>query len=188
MMLRGGLLTAVIVVHPTENRYKRTIFDKAYFLDHGEVIETKFWIDKGDEIGIQPAYYECLLACSTKGKGWRNTYFDGVFGRPGFRIFQAESPGYLKIKARERYIIYRIVIVHNKSWYLDLKTGQVKKIKVYPGDILCSSSDSRYYLDDQLLEGSYVHTHVQDEERYLNFKGSINPSPIKIRVVHRRGY
>lgn len=153
----------------------------AYILEQNEVIETPFWLDAGDNVSFDFFDNDSAgLKCSTDGRTWRKG-----------TDYEANKTGFLQIKGK-RCVISRIKITHNKRWFLTLRAGQTKRIKVYPGDIILSSCEqgSKYYIDGQIYEGSSdLHSHTRSTETYLEFKGSLDSiDPIEIYVFSRRGY
>ena len=86
-------------------------------------------------------------------------------------------------------MVAEVSIEHKKSWRFKLKPGQVRKIKIYPGDVIVSDSRYRYYVDNTLLEANNRYKHTRSTEGFLVFKPSVDPKEIRVWVknpAHRR--
>lgn len=161
--------------------------EKAYFLEPGEVIETPFWVDKGDAIIIGQGDNYKGFDCATEGKKWKKPVWGR--GKDTFCRFEAEAAGYLKIKANSLCALNNFTIFHAQKWSLDLKSDQVQKIQIWPNDVIRSYSSSWYYVDGQRCEANTTNIHQGNgKSNYLEFKGSFATGPIKVWVTSRRGY
>lgn len=156
------------------NNYNRGL---AFYFDPGEEIKTDIWLDPKDSVyfGKQP---DKSLLCSTTGGGWKFLYGNS---------FKAVYEGYLRIKCNKRTAVTFLDVDRNRSWYIDKNYKQARKIKVYPGDVIQTSSSSRYYVNGQILEAGLLYTHRPTEEGFLEIKASVDPRPIEVEVKARRG-
>ncbi|RJO62140.1 hypothetical protein C4544_00720 [candidate division WS5 bacterium] len=164
-----------VTISSIQNRDRRTKeLNAAYFIPAGQVITTPFWLDVGDEVRLSAHY----IMAATSG-AWQKIYG---------RSFYADSSGYLQIKAVQDSSVDRVHINHNKTWKLNISPDTSSTIQVYKGDILKSYSKSRYYADGKLMDRDTSNEHVVEKDGYIEFKSSIDPNIIEVRVVSRRGY
>lgn len=154
-------------------------FPKAYYLKLGDVIKTPFYLDEGDQVEfIIEGGDESKILCSTNGVDWEEIYEN----------YTADKTGYLRIKTINQSIINKISITHNKTWELNLQPGEYKKIKMLDDDLFMIYSETRFYVDGQILESGEYFTFAGYNNRYLEIKASVDPRPINIWVVSRKGY
>jgi hypothetical protein len=165
-------------------RIKKKTFQQAYYLKPKEVIKTPFYLDEGDVVTIGYKTICPKIECSTDGRIWLKP--SGIYEQVW--KYRAKKTGYLRIRAKEYCSITSIVLSHNKTWQLNLKPGQSKRIEMAPGDILDSRSRSRYYVNGQILEPKVRNIHRANKKMSIEFKGSVNPRLIYVRVFSRRGY
>jgi len=152
----------------------------AFYLMPGEQVETDIWLDPEDDVffGYQPRN---SLLCSTTGVGWK--YLSGENNAS----FEAVYEGYLRIKCQKRTVVTSLHVDRDRVWTIDKNYQRARKIKVYPGDVIQTSSSSRYYVNGQILEAGLRYTHRPTEEGFLEIKASVDPRPIKVEVKARRG-
>ena len=59
---------------------------------------------------------------------------------------------------------------------------------MYTGDKIESYSRSGYYVGGKLMEPRRAYIHNPSSDGYIEFKASVDPEPIRVRVLERRGY
>lgn len=173
------------------NKYKRqdVVLKKSFYLNTGDIVITKFWLDKGDWVNFpninSPEKIYCRI--DTKNSRWKEL---GVRENYYFyqRMYEADKSGYLALKAASQIPITKIEIEHKKKWSLPLKNGEIYKIPVYRDDVYLLSSKSRFYFYDQLLNANVTYTYKSPADGHIKLMGSIIPDSIEVKVVSRRGY
>lgn len=161
----------------------------AYYLDAGEEILTRYWVDQGDEVRIDRSNNAERIVCSvndlnvTPQKEW--------YGIPSSDYCSLVAPetGYLKMMATKRVAITWVSVERKKSWKFDLKPGQHnEEIEVYEGDQLSVSGggESGYYVDNKLYESGKDYTFSIDSNEKLKFSASVLPVTVYVKVIRRR--
>lgn len=167
-----------------------------YLLKKGQIVEMPFWVEKGDRFNIMDKNlssknnpdknYSDLVMIKIGNSDWQRLTNSLAFGQ-GWSVW-AERDGYISLKALRWCAITEVKIIRKKSWDLNLKQNQSKKIKVYTGDKIESYSRSRYYVDGKLMTPDRAYIHNPSSDGYIEFKASVDPKPIRVRVLERRGY
>ena len=157
---------------------------RALFMEAGESKKTPVWLDKGDL--IQCSLYDPL------GRHYHNKILTLFTGKTRFKKgsdwLYADQDGFVTVKAKKRCAITNIKITRNKKWKLKLKPGQTEKIKVYKGDVIRASSSSRYFVNGEIMEPNHILTLQKQlgDASDMEFKASVDPSPIRVWVQARR--
>jgi hypothetical protein len=170
--------------------------ENIYLLTKGEIVETPFWVEADDRFNIMDRNlsskdnpdknYSDVVMVKIGNSGWQRLTNSLAFGQ-GWSVW-AETEGYIWIKALKNCELSEAKIIRNKSWDLRLKQNQSRRIKVYPGDKLESSSQSRYYVDGKLMAPNKANTHNSSSDGYIEFKAPVDAKPIRVHVLERRGY
>lgn len=169
---------------------------KIYLLKKGEIVKTPFWVEKGDRFDIMDRNlsskhnpdrnYSDVAMIKIGNSGWQRLTNSLAFGQ-GWSVW-AKRDGYISIRALKSCEFTKVKIIRKKSWDLKLKQNHSKRIKVYTGDKIESYSRSRYYVDGKLMEPRRAYIHNPSSDGYIEFKASVDPKPIRVRVLERRGY
>lgn len=164
-------------------KFNNIDFGPAYFLKPGDIITTPIWFDKGDYFWFEGDYIDKLLFSQGDGE-WEEFELKPVV----YNARVVERDGYLKVKCIKPCIFNDIQIKRRKYWSFILQPNEIKEIKVYTGDKLQFYSDSRYYVNNQLLDGGETYINTVGQDGFIEFKGSLVNDPIYISVIQRRGY
>jgi hypothetical protein len=183
---------------PEKNPFylENKMIENIYLLKKGEIVETPFWVEKGDRFSIMDRNlssrqnpdknYSDLVMIKIGNSGWQRLTNSLAFGQ-GWSVW-AETDGYILLKGLRGCAITEVKIIRKKSWELRLKQNQSKRIKVYTGDTIESYSRSTYYADGKLMAPNKAYIHNSSSDGYIEFKTSVHPKPILVRVLERRGY
>lgn len=202
LVITKGPYTEPLIVelyHPFDYEpVSKKSYKNAYYLSPGDIIDTPFWLDKGDEIRIYISGDEDKIKCSIDGKVWTKAV---IHDWKRWHAYYPKENGYLKIKAIKGCLINKVWIRHNKKWELVLKEGETKKIQVFKGDILKSRAMKPYYINGKLLD-KFKKIHEVNEDGFMEFKRyidpqgenrfnlkyAVDPRTIKVWVYSRRHY
>ncbi len=155
----------------------------AIYLENGEKIKTKFWLDAGDYVNIEtrPSVEISYLVSDEINTDKQYISMRGSYCIP-------DVDGYLSFSntSGNDLVITKVIIKHKKTWELNLKDNETFTINLESGDMINSKSSSRYYVNDSIMEADK--TYKISRKGDITFKASVDPQPIKVSVAQRRGY
>jgi len=155
----------------------------AIYINSMQTIKTDFWLDKEDTIRI------CYRGCGDKIEFLTNDdKIDNLYCNSFYAYNNVKSDGYLIInnKNDQTCIIDKIIISRGRKWTLNLNPGEEYTIHLDKGDIISSRSSSRYYVNDNIKEADKTYQISRNGD--ITFKSSVDPQPIFVNVISRRGY
>jgi len=160
------------------------IIGDAYFMEKGETVTTKIYLDERDRFEIEGITFNSIDLDSYAGRDFIADY-NRKESLDAFR----NDMGYLQINAKRRIIVNKIKlerITYDLS--LNLQQNKVYQMKVYKGDIIKTESGVRYYVNNQIMDKNKGNIHNIDNDGYLELKGSYGAEQINLRVLKRKGY
>lgn len=154
-------------------------YGKAIFLAEGETFETPLYIDRWDDISLK-----------SREKWIDNSDYHIMVGKTDYDKIDTpyDSGGMLTIKAIKPIVITELSVHRNTRWSFKLKQDEEDKFHVFSGDIITSRSNSRYFVDGNIVEANKSNKYLSCSDRDIIFKGSVNPEEIIVTVEKRKGF
>lgn len=171
-----------------DHDFSRTMnkeFPDAYFLRAGEEVKTPVWLDKGDEVYVRNKIGPLRVICSVEGNDPSEPEKSCENHSCGY---EAKESGYLRLQSAGLSVITEIAVKHRKNWHSKLKDDEEEQIDVFEDDVIRTRSDSRYYVNGNIMEPGRRQNHYVPKDGYLTLKAGLDPKPIFVEIVSRRGF
>jgi hypothetical protein len=100
----------------------QSVFTRAWYLNKGEAMNTKIWLDKGDRIAFLSYFYDDTWS----KKGNVNKSLGAYSGGAKYKLAYKNTIAVRAKSKKKQCAIRSIQIRRNKRWKFNLKRGQTK--------------------------------------------------------------